>query len=96
MEKIGLNFEKFKPKKENFPSLVCANFDGASVNLGLNGGVIAKLREVIPDVLGLYCVAHKLDLAAHDATKTYKYLEQMESTIKGLCAFYHYSPRCKK
>jgi hypothetical protein len=45
--------------------------------------------------MGLHCVAHKLELAAHDATKSYKYLEQMESTIKGIFSFYHYSPRRK-
>ena len=50
---------------------MCANFDGASVNLGQKGGVIAKIRDVIPDVMGLHCVAHKLELAAHDATKSY-------------------------
>ena len=43
----------------------------------------------------LHCVAHKLELAAHDATKSYKYLEQMESTIEGIFSFYHYSPRRK-
>jgi hypothetical protein len=75
--------------------MIFANFDGASVNLGQKGGVIAKIRDVIPDVMGLHCVAHKLELAAHDATKSYKYLEQMESTIKGLFSFYHYSPRRK-
>jgi hypothetical protein len=36
-----------------------------------------------------------LPSAAHDATKSYKYLEQMESTIKGIFSFYHYSPRRK-
>jgi hypothetical protein len=41
-----------------------------SVNLGQKGGVIAKIRDVIPDVMGLHCVAHKLELAAHDATKS--------------------------
>ena len=45
--------------------------------------------------MGLHCVAHKLELAAHDATKSYKYLEQMESTIEGIFSFYHYSPRRK-
>ena len=45
--------------------------------------------------MGLHCVAHKLELTAHDATKSYKYLEQMESTIKGIFSFYHYSPRHK-
>jgi hypothetical protein len=51
-----------------FQFLICANFDGASVNLGQKGGVIAKIRDVIPDVMGLHCVAHKLELAAHDVT----------------------------
>ena len=47
--------------------------------------------------MGLHCVAHTLELAAHDATKIYKYLEQMESTIKGIFSFYmyYYSPRRK-
>ena len=68
LDKLSLNFDKLKPNKYSFPSLICANFDGASVNLDQKGGVIAKIRDVIPDVMGLHCVAHKLELTAHDAT----------------------------
>ncbi|KAJ8318674.1 hypothetical protein KUTeg_003765 [Tegillarca granosa] len=95
--KINLSFEKLKPDDLEYPSLICANFDGASVNLGQKGGVIAKIREVIPNVLGLHCVAHKLELAALDANKHCKYvIEQFEQTVKGIFNFYHYSPKRRR
>jgi hypothetical protein len=67
---VETNYSLDCTNNDSFPSLICANFDSASVNLGQKGGVIAKIRDVIPDVMGLHCVAHKLELAAHDATKS--------------------------
>ena len=48
--------------------LVACGTDGASVMTGVRNGVVAKLREDIPWpwLLGVHCVAHKLELAILD------------------------------
>lgn len=43
--------------------------DGASVNFGCREGVVAKLAAEMPWVLGIYCIAHRLELASKDAFK---------------------------
>lgn len=43
--------------------------DGASVNFGVNNGVYKKLADDMPWLLGIHCVAHRLELAAKDAFK---------------------------
>ena len=37
--------------------------DGASVNLGKNTGVAAKLKEDAPWLIDIHCLAHRLELA---------------------------------
>ncbi|XP_032362926.1 zinc finger protein 862-like [Etheostoma spectabile] len=44
--------------------LVAITTDGASVMTGVNNGVVAKLRADRPNVLGIHCMAHKLELAS--------------------------------
>lgn len=34
--------------------------DGASVMMGRRGGVVAKLKEENPNLIGIHCVAHRL------------------------------------
>ncbi|XP_041357942.1 zinc finger protein 862-like isoform X3 [Gigantopelta aegis] len=44
--------------------------DGASVNLGIRNGVIAKMREAgIPWLVGIHCYNHRLELALKDSLK---------------------------
>ena len=43
--------------------------DGASVNFGVNNGVFTKLAEDMPWMMGIHCVAHRLELAAKDGFK---------------------------
>lgn len=92
---INLNFEKLKPDSPG-PSLGSANFDGASVMLGKRGGVIRKIKEVIPSALGIHCVAHKLELAVLNANKSGSKMRKFEDTLKGIFNFYHYSPKRRR
>lgn len=48
---------------ENWKSQTVAfGSDGASVYVGRLNGVVAKLRAEIPWLLGVHCVAHRLEL----------------------------------
>ena len=46
--------------------LVAITTDGASVMTGVNNGVVRNLRVDRPNVLGIHCMAHKLELAFSD------------------------------
>ncbi|KAL7397466.1 hypothetical protein ABVT39_022499 [Epinephelus coioides] len=49
--------------------LVALTTDGASVMTGVNNGVVTKLRAERPYVLGIHCMAHKLELAFSDGIR---------------------------
>lgn len=49
--------------------LVALTIDGASVMTGVNNGVVTKLRADRPYVLGIHCMAHKLELAFSDGIR---------------------------
>ena len=92
LETVNLSFEKLQPTAPG-PSLACANFDGCNVMLGQRGGVISQIKEVIPTALGIHCVAHKLELAVLDASKSCLQMAKFEDTLKGIFNYYHFSPK---
>lgn len=49
--------------------LVALTTDGASVMTGVNNGVVTKLCADRPYVLGIHCMAHKLELAFSDGIR---------------------------
>lgn len=59
--RYGLTSHKLKNKLAGFGS------DGASVMTGRHAGVSARLRDSIPSLVSVHCVAHKLALAASGA-----------------------------
>ena len=95
LETVNLSFEKLQPTAPG-PSLACANFDGCNVMLGHKGGVITKIKEVIPTALGIHCVAHKLELAVLDASKSCPQMAKFEDALKGIFNYYHFSPKRRR
>jgi len=51
------------------PTLVGANFDGASINMGINHSVSSLLKDILPQIIVVHCVAHKLELGIMDSVK---------------------------
>ncbi|CAG2257191.1 unnamed protein product [Mytilus edulis] len=86
VEKVGVPWEEFLKK------LVGMGSDGASVMLGKNNGVAAKLRSLQPSMVAVHCYAHKLELAFKDAIKHVP-LDTKVTTclLQGLYYFYHNS-----
>ena len=68
--------------------LVSLGTDGASVNVGAQGGLGAVLKKDIPYLLQVHCVAHRLELAVLDACKNVDYIETFQVTVKTLLKFY--------
>ena len=51
--------------------------DGASVMVGKENGVAARLRKENPFMLNIHCIAHRLALASHDASSSVPYCKNM-------------------
>lgn len=82
--------------KSKEPALVCANFDGAAVMMGCNSGVSTQLKDTVPHLVSVHCVAHKLELSVLDAVKTEDYLKKFENTVKQIFKFYYRSPKRRR
>ena len=87
---IDLKMESGEWKKK----LVGITTDGASVNTGAKSGVVKRLQDKCnrPSIVGLHCVAHKLELAYKDAIQGNGCYRHIDTLLSGLYAFYHASP----
>lgn len=65
--------------------------DGASVMLGCNNGVAAKLKAIVPSVIVAQCVCYWLALACADSNKELSYIEKITSYLTELWKLFEYS-----
>ena len=72
--------------------LVAIGTDGASVNTGKNTGVVKRLRDEVPHLVGVHCMAHRLELPLNDAAKTVPPQKATNKLLLSLYLFYHASP----
>ena len=61
--------------------------------VGVRAGVSTLLRNDIPWLVNIHCVAHSLELAAKDAIKEHAMMHKVSDMLKGLYKQYHYSPK---
>ena len=54
---------------EWYSFLISIGLDGASVNMGKWGGVQALLKKLVPSLIAIHSVAHRLELSAGDDIK---------------------------
>ncbi|CAL9685344.1 unnamed protein product [Knipowitschia caucasica] len=71
--------------------LVAITTDGASVMTGVNNGVVTKLRGDRSSVLGIHCMAHKLELSFSDGIRKNVMVRKVEDLLSGLYTLYHKS-----
>ena len=67
--------------------------DGASVMVGKNNGVAAKLRQRNSNLLNMHCVCHRLALACTDTCQELKYIREVEDVLRQLWYYFHNSPK---
>ena len=67
--------------------------DGASVMVGKNNGVAAKLRQRNSKLLNMHCVCHRLALACMDTCQELKYIWEVEAVLRQLWYYFHNSPK---
>ena len=87
---VGITLEIWRSK------VVCANFDGASVMVGEINGVAGQLKRLVPHIVVLHCVAHKLELAVLDAVKGVAYLQKFDDSLKAVFKMYYRSPKKRR
>ncbi|KAK2564106.1 Zinc finger protein 862 [Acropora cervicornis] len=73
--------------------LVSMGSDGASVYTGVQNGVVAKLKQSVPWLLGIHCIAHNLELAILDCIKDEILLSSLRDMLQSVNKHYHYSPK---
>jgi len=77
------------PLKEVFAQkLVALGADGAAVMMGGTRGVVTKLREMAPCLVGIHCYAHRLELAVKDVIKAHNMYGSLERLLLDLYLFY--------
>jgi hypothetical protein len=86
---VGPGNEQIYPSR-----LVTTSLDGASVNMGEVGGVVALLKKEVPHVKGVHGVAHVVELAWADALKGEPLIDEMLETNQ--MAYVHYAGSGKK
>ena len=84
---MNLTWKNWKSQTVAFGS------DEASVYVGRLNGVVAKLRVEIPWLLGVHCIAHRLELSVLDAFKDEEQLKNVQEMLQGLYKHHHYSPK---
>ena len=62
--------------------------DGASVMLGVRGGVSKLLKDEAPFLVANHCIAHRLALACGQSSNEITYLKRFESILDQLYRFY--------
>lgn len=75
---------------------VVIGVDGASVMLGVNGGVVKKLQDKFPQVIGWHCFNHRLELAVHDAVEICSEINHFKIFFATLYALYSQSPKAQR
>ena len=73
--------------------LVGMGADGASVNLGKKGGVVALLRQEVPHLIDFHCLPHRLELALLEMQRSCKLVETAYEVLRLIWKTYHYSPK---
>jgi hypothetical protein len=72
--------------------LAATGLDGASVNMGRNTGLAARLKEITPWLTAVHCFNHRLELAAADAFND-TFFAQLDEMLRQLFSLYQKSPR---
>ena len=80
----GLNI----PLEDFATKLVALGADGAAVMMGRNTGVVTRLRQLAPTLVGIHCFAHRLELAVKDVVKLHPMYGTLDRLLLDLYLFY--------
>lgn len=83
MEKVSSDWDR---------KLVAVATDGAAVMTGAQNGVVSRLKRDRQYIVGVHCMAHRLELAFGDAIRSNNLYQRVEDLLSGMYTFYHVSP----
>ena len=66
--------------------------DGASVMCGKKTGLVARLKQEQPHLVGVHYVAHRLELSYKDVFKQTEVFKDLDRLLLDLYYFYEKSP----
>lgn len=66
--------------------------DGAKAFLSDKNGVYAKLSKDLPGLVGLHCIAHRLNLGVSEGWKSDTHLKELNSMVYTLCKLFRKAP----
>lgn len=72
---------------------VALGADGANVMLGEISGVYGLLKQEIPHIMKVHCVAHRLELSFADTLSDVPVLKDVKEMLQGIWKHYHYSAK---
>lgn len=78
-------------KPDMMTKLVAMSSDGAPVMLGHKGGFLALLKKDQPQVVGIHCMAHRLELAFKNSIKEIPMWNKLDSLLLSIYLYYHKS-----
>lgn len=73
---------------DQLSGLVAFVADGASVNFGVQNGVYQRFLEILPETVGVHCMAHRFELAIRDGGKASSLVEAMSELLHRIFRFY--------
>lgn len=89
--------DELKCKGLDLKNLVGIGTDGASVMTGRRNGVVKRLKDVCPSLVGVHCAAHCSALASSQAAKKIPELAKYQRTVSNVFWYFSNSSlRCKK
>ena len=80
--------EKGLVQGDDYSRIVGLGTDGAAVMTGRHNGLGVKLKQLNNILIQVHCVAHRLNLAASQASKDIDYLERYREQINSIYKFY--------
>lgn len=78
--------------EEIFPKMTSLGSDGAAVMLGKRGGLVKLLQDLQPSLIGVHCLAHRLELCFKKVIQGIPSAHKVNSFLLSLYLFYHNSP----
>lgn len=75
------------------PVLVAIATDGAATMVGKNSGTVKRLRDHVPHLISVHCIAHRLALAAGQAADKVQYMIKFQEKVNALYKYFEFSPK---
>ena len=80
------------PRVDVMKKLVGMGTDGAAVMQGRRAGLVALMKAEQPALVGIHCLAHRLELGLKDTLKQFKPIQEVDKLLLDIYLFYHFSP----